>query len=124
MSTVYCCRQESKWLCPFSMKPLTGGLIELALEVPKGGSLARATDMPIELYQAFPTFTLPSHVAWRLAENIVVPCGALMVFHPDFSLSGLFGCHVAWRNIGAKFFWFLGARQFLCEFFPPNQCQV
>ena len=54
----------------------------------------------------------------RLAQNIVVPCGALMVFPPKFCLSGLFGCHLAWPNMGGKIVVrFPGARKFVGEFF-------
>ena len=44
-----------------------------------------------------------------------------MVCPPDFSLSGLFGCHVAWPNMGGNLFvWFRGARIFRGEFSPPK----
>ena len=44
-----------------------------------------------------------------------------MVFPSDFSLSGMFGCHIAWPNMGGNFFaWFLGARKILGEFSPPK----
>ena len=39
----------------------------------------------------------------------------------EFSLSSLFGCHVAWPNMGGRLFvCFLGAWKFLGAFSPPK----
>ena len=45
-----------------------------------------------------------------------------LVFPPHFSLSGLFGCHVAWANMGGIFFvWFRCDRNFGANF-PLQRC--
>ena len=83
------------------------------------GHWARDCDRGVPAFGPQPSQA--SQVARRLAQNIVVPCGAPMVFRSDFSSSGMFGCHVARPHmVGIFFVRFLGAWKFLGEFSPPK----